>query len=68
MVTDGKWKLIRGFDEKVKNYYSNDNMPVYADMQQFTLLFDLGADPLENENLAEKHPEVVERLAPLLQG
>jgi choline-sulfatase len=67
MVTDGKWKLVRGFDEKVEGYYSNDKTPAYADMQQFTLLFDMEADPLENENLAEKNPDVVARLAPHLQ-
>jgi arylsulfatase A-like enzyme len=68
MVTDGRWKLVRGFDEKIESYYPNDQTPVFGDMQQYTLLFDMDADPLENENLAEKHPEVVERLAPLLQA
>ena len=68
MVTDGKWKLVRGFDESIEGYYSNNEVPAYADMQGFTLLFDLEADPLENENLADAHPEIVARLDPHLQG
>ena len=68
MVTDGKWKLVRGFDESIDGYYSNNDTPAYVDMQQFTLLFDLEADPLENENLAEQQPEIVDRLEPHLQG
>ncbi len=68
MVTDGRWKLVRGFDEKLEGYYANGKTPAYGDMQEITLLFDLDADPLENENLAEKNPEVVERMTPLLLG
>jgi arylsulfatase A-like enzyme len=68
MVTDGRWKLVRGFDEDVENYYSNSDMPAYADMQEHTLLFDLEGDPLENENVADANPDVVERLGPLLQA
>ncbi len=62
MVTDGRWKLIRGFDESLEGYYPNNATPAYEGMLDFTLLFDLEADPLENENLAASAPEVVERL------
>ncbi|MCB9383847.1 MAG: sulfatase-like hydrolase/transferase [Bryobacterales bacterium] len=68
MVTDGKWKLVRGFDESIEGYYSSRDTPAYADMQQFTLLFDLDADPLENTNVAGENPEIVQRLESYLQA
>lgn len=62
MVFDGQYKLVRGFDDSISEYYSSRNLPTYAEMQQFTLLFDRDADPLENVNLAAKAPDVVKRL------
>lgn len=62
LAYDGQYKLVRGFDTSLENYYSSNKTPRYDEMQAFTLLFDLQEDPLENVNLAEKAPDIVKRL------
>ena len=57
MVYDGKHKLIRGFDPRIK---SNQNAAGGGTVPD--LLFDLQSDPLENADLARSKGDVVERL------
>ncbi len=52
MISDG-WKLIW-------NKSAPDSMPEHE-------LYDHGNDPLDQSNLAEEHPEIVERMAPQLR-
>ncbi|MCP4376779.1 MAG: hypothetical protein GY794_11465 [bacterium] len=52
----GKWRMV--FDGHYKLVSSPDQAP---------LLFDLEADPFEDANIAERHPEVVARLQALLK-
>ncbi|WP_316811352.1 arylsulfatase [Pedobacter heparinus] len=52
-VRAGKWKAIR---EKVKQ---DANAPIF--------LYDLIADPKERNNLAAKHPDVVKKMAAIIQ-
>lgn len=60
MVWDGRYKLITGFDE-------NRPGPGQAPAEVVApLLFDLDADPLENNNLAASQPAEVKRLMALL--
>jgi len=63
LVFDGRYKLIRGFDETESNVDMKE--PV---KKEPTLLFDLKEDPLENVNVARKYPDIVKRLAGLLNG
>ena len=49
-VREGKWKLVGSYDGK--GGFS----------EQAAKLYDLHADPAEKEDLAEKHPEIIERL------
>lgn len=71
-IRDARWKLIRynktaltaadlGADGRLEPPESGwpDNSP----HGQLTLLYDLQNDPGERENLADKHPEIVARLA-----
>lgn len=51
LAFDGRYKLITGFGAGGAN----------------TILFDLEKDPLENTNIAEANPNVVERLSKLLK-
>lgn len=56
-VIEGRWKLLETYDGKLGKYansHPRDRGPIQ--------LYDLKADPHEERNLAEKHPEVVERL------
>lgn len=58
LVTDGRYKLIKGFDPKqMKNHGS---MPRGADTP--LVLYDLKEDPSENQSFADKKLEVVARL------
>lgn len=58
LVTDGRYKLIRGFDpQQTKNHGS---VPRGANAPQ--LLYDLERDPREERNFAESEPAVVARL------
>ncbi|MFP4055495.1 MAG: sulfatase [Candidatus Brocadiia bacterium] len=58
LVFDGRYKLVAGFPVPRRKGREAAEAP--------PLLFDLEADPLENENVAEKQPRTVARLAPLL--
>ena len=55
---EGKWKLLLTYDGEVNRYQST-----HPRKEKRPQLFDLTADPWENENLAKNHPEVVRRLA-----
>lgn len=61
-VIEGKWKLLLTYDGKLGRYAS-----VHPRTQSGVQLFDLLADPHEDQNLAARHPEVVARLAEKLQ-
>jgi len=58
LVFDGRYKLITGFDPHGPRQGVKGEAP---------LLFDLEQDPLENENLAPKRPEVLKRMMETLQ-
>lgn len=51
-----RWKLILTYDGEVNRY------EVMHPRGEAVQLFDILADPFEEENLAERHPEVVTRL------
>ena len=53
-IIDGQWKLIH-----------NTTRP--PDRPEFEL-FDYASDPLDQTNLADKHPDVVKRLAKTIEG
>ena len=57
-VIQGKWKLLLTYDGKVNRYKS---VHLREDMRP--QLFDLLADPMEENNLAGDNQEVVDRLA-----
>jgi uncharacterized sulfatase len=61
-VIEGRWKLLLTYDGKLGRYASS-----HPRTEKRPQLFDLLADPYENNNLAAKHPEVVARLAAKLQ-
>lgn len=53
----GKWKLLLTYDGEVNRYASS-----HPRTERGPQLFDLIADPAENQNVAKDHPEVVARL------
>lgn len=57
---EGKWKLLLTYDGEVNRYQSTH--PRWAGPQ----LFDLESDPHEKLNVADSHPDVVERLGALI--
>jgi arylsulfatase A-like enzyme len=59
MASDGRYKLIRGFDPAAQRGVPQAGSPEY-------LLYDLEHDPNEAVNVAEKLPEQVERLKAFL--
>ena len=61
-VIEGKWKLLLTYDGKLGRYASS-----HPRTEKRPQLFDLLADPHEDQNLAAQHPEVVARLAAKLQ-
>ena len=61
-VIEGKWKLLLTYDGKLGRYAST-----HPRTEKRPQLFDLLADPHEDNNLAARHPEVVARLAARLQ-
>ena len=68
-VTDGRYKLVRGFDPAVPKYYPSRNGPLYTETRdQPPLLFDLAEDPQENRNIAGQAPDVLRRLDEALAG
>ena len=62
-VVDGKWKLLLTYDGKLDRYASS-----HPRTEKRPQLFDLLADPYEDNNLASKNPEIVQRLADKLQA
>ncbi len=60
---EGKWKLLLTYDGEVNRYQST-----HPRTEKRPQLFDLIADPHENQNLAGQHPEVVRRLAGYIQS
>jgi len=61
-VIDGQWKLLLTYDGKVGRHGSS-----HLRDEKRPQLFDLIADPHEENNLAAQHPEIVARLAARLQ-
>jgi arylsulfatase A-like enzyme len=61
-VIEGRWKLLLTYDGKVGRYAS-----VHPRADKRPQLFDLLADPHEERNLADQHPEQVTLLAARLQ-
>lgn len=62
-VVEGRWKLLLTYDGKLDRYASS-----HPRTEKRPQLFDLLADPHEDQNLAAKNPEVVQRLADRLQA
>jgi uncharacterized sulfatase len=62
-VVDGKWKLLLTYDGKLDRYANS-----HPRTEKRPQLFDLLADPHEDNNLASKNPEIVQRLADKLQA
>jgi uncharacterized sulfatase len=54
---EGKWKLLLTYDGEVNRYQST-----HPRTEKGPQLFDLLADPAEEQNLAKDHPDVVARL------
>jgi len=70
MAFDGKYKLVCGFEEGWKdivfeNTYGGTKRKVVR--KDPICLYDLENDPDESENVAEDHPEVVERLMEFME-
>ncbi len=63
LVFDGRYKLIRGFDPANKTKQKGKTA-----LNQPVLLFDLQQDPLENINIANDAPEIVDRLTKALDS
>ena len=63
LVFDGRYKLIRGFDPGKKNRRKDK-----TSLNKSVLLFDLHKDPLENYNIANESPAIVERLTKALDS
>ncbi len=63
-VRDGKWKLKLAYDGLYPEFL--DFFIKVGLFRHGTLLFDLENDPGEQNNLASKHPEEVERLRQLI--
>jgi hypothetical protein len=66
MAFDGRYKLVRGFDperphnEQVSDFDSYEEAAVQRRTRETgPLLFDLETDPLERENVAGHHPDIV---------
>ncbi|MBC5766745.1 sulfatase family protein [Ramlibacter albus] len=65
MVTDGRYKLIRGFDPAAQKTEADVYRAGNENQHKF-VLFDLARDPLENVDIAAANPDIVARLAALL--
>jgi arylsulfatase A-like enzyme len=62
LVSDGRYKLVRGFDPKIRALGGSAR----ASAPSTYVLYDLQADPLENKNFADSAPNIVARLAQYL--
>jgi len=69
LAFDGRYKLIRGFNPSVNYGLDRDEVDVWDETKLYTtlqerdpLLFDLGDDPREIENVADDCPDVFDRL------
>lgn len=62
-LREGRYKLVRGFQPET-GPEGNNGEPTFAEAP--VLLFDLGADPWETENLAHLMPGRVEQMTELL--
>lgn len=62
-VVDGKWKLLLTYDSPIGRYAIH-----HPRIEKGPQLFDLIADPHEDVNLAEKHPEIVLSLAKKMEA
>ena len=60
---EGKWKLLLTYDGKVSKYTST-----HARTEKRPQLYDLLADPSEEQNLAAQHPDIVARLVGQIDG
>ena len=67
-VTDGRLKLVRGYAGG--RAASGAGLKPYAEAHEAAppMLFDIRADPFENNNLAERFPADVARLTDVLHG
>jgi arylsulfatase A-like enzyme len=66
LVSDGRYKLIRGYDPDAGIIGTHDVRVVQPRTDIPPLLFNLESDPLENNNIASKAPDAVARLSKLL--
>ncbi|HVT29386.1 MAG TPA: sulfatase [Lacipirellulaceae bacterium] len=57
-IIEGRWKLILTYDGKLGRYAA-----IHKDKERDPQLYDLSADPHEMENVAAKHPKIVQQLA-----
>ncbi|NNE19947.1 MAG: hypothetical protein HKN10_15870, partial [Myxococcales bacterium] len=62
----GNWKLLARY-ESLRSEWSFMDYLRRARFDRYEL-YDLATDPAESTNLAERRPEVVERLAPKLEA
>ncbi|MFV1994819.1 MAG: sulfatase-like hydrolase/transferase [Verrucomicrobiales bacterium] len=60
---EGKWKLLLTYDGVLNRYASS-----HPRSEKGPQLFDLGADPHEEENLASANPKIVARLAKKIEN
>ena len=69
MVFDGRYKLIRGFDlAELRVPNAGARTPMFKDTKDMPpVLFDLQDDPLENENVAARAANEVDRLSEILE-
>ncbi|TDU69428.1 putative sulfatase [Prosthecobacter fusiformis] len=58
-VIEGNWKLLLTYDGQLGANYAK----THPRTEKRPQLYDLSADPQENQNLAKDHPEIVKRLA-----
>ena len=63
-IRQGKWKLIQGYGGGGIN--ENNEEPWF--WEQAWQLYDLVADPAEEDNIISKHPDVVRKLSGLLES
>ena len=62
-LTDGTWKYIPAAKGPARNKQTNTELG----NSKVNQLYNLDSDPSERTNLAEKHPDMVEKMHLLLQ-